>query len=280
VSLRLSDVGFAYGQGAAYEQRALEGVSLQVEPGELALVLGATGSGKSTLLRLCAGLLPPMSGAVEVDGVSTTGAEASGLRGRVGLVFQNPESQFFAESVIEDVSFGPRNLGSSAEEAREAAQVALVAVGLDPEAFGFRSPFALSGGEARRVAVAGVLAMSPAYLLLDEPTAGLDGPGREAVFAAVASARSDAGVVVVTHDPEEWLGVADTVLVLGAGSPVFLGHVAELLADPVPLHSAGLCPPPVLETQYLARARGFVLPFISLDPAIAAEGLAAARRDT
>jgi energy-coupling factor transport system ATP-binding protein len=276
VSLRSSDAGFVYGQGAGYEQRALEDVSLEVRPRELALVLGATGSGKSTLLRLCAGLLTPTSGTVEVDGVSTTGAAGRTLRGRVGLVFQNPEAQLFAESVLEDVAFGPRNLGASAEEARQAAADALGAVGLDPDAYGSRSPFALSGGEARRVAVAGVLAMKPAYLLLDEPTAGLDGSGRAAVLLAVTEMRRDAGVVVVTHDPEEWLGVADTVLVLSAGSPVFSGPAAELLADPGLFGEAGLCPPPVLEAQYLARARGLAVPFLSIDPAVAAEALASA----
>jgi energy-coupling factor transport system ATP-binding protein len=277
VALTLTDTGFVYGLGTAYATRALEGVSLAVEPGGLAVVLGATGSGKSTLLRLAAGLMPPTEGSVAVDDVDTGGERARELRGRVGLVFQRPEAQLFAETVGDDVAFGPRNLGRSAEEAREDAARALETVGLDPAEFAPRSPFTLSGGEARRVAIAGVLAMRPAYLLLDEPTAGLDARGRDAVLAAVEAARADgAGVLVVTHDAEEFLPLAGSVLVLANGAAAFSGPAGDLLADPSPLEAAGLAVPPVLGVQVRARAAGLSVPLLTLDPELAAEVLAEA----
>jgi energy-coupling factor transport system ATP-binding protein len=274
VGLTVEAVGHVYGHGTAWAQRAVGGVDLTVEPGELVAVLGATGSGKSTLLRLMTGLLAPSEGSVLVDG---TEASAALAHGRVGMVFQRPEAQLFAESVAEDVAFGPRNLGASAVEARAAADEALEAVGLDPRGFGGRSPFTLSGGEARRVAVAGVLAMRPAYLLLDEPTAGLDAGGRASVLAAVTRARESSGVVVVTHDPEEFLPDADRVLVLAGGTQVFSGAPALLLADPSPLAAAGLEAPPVLRVQLLMRAAGAALPMLTLDPGLAADVLASAR---
>ncbi len=278
MALTVERAGFVYGRGTAYSSRALDGISLTVSPGEVVLVLGATGSGKSTLLRLAAGLAPPSEGRVLVDGVDTAGPDASRLRGRVGLVFQRPEAQLFAETVAEDLAFGPRNLGRSERDARADADEALEAVGLDPEAFGRRSPFTLSGGEARRVAIAGVLAMRPAYLLLDEPTAGLDARGRAAVLGVVAEAKRRGGVAVVTHDAEELLPLADTVLVLEGGSPVFVGPAAELLARPAPLEAAGLAVPPVLDVQVRAVEAGARLPMLTLDPALAAEILAASVR--
>ncbi len=277
MGLSLEAVGFVYGPGTGYARRALEDVSLSVEPGELAVVLGATGSGKSTLLRLAAGLLAPAEGRVVVDGIDAAGPRGRDLRGRVGLVFQRPEAQLFAASVAEDVAFGPRNLGLPDAAAHEAAEGALAAVGLDPASFGPRSPFSLSGGEARRVAVAGVLAMRPSYLLLDEPTAGLDSRGRDAVLAAVAAVRERAGVIVVTHDAEEFLPGADAVFVLDGGMMAFAGSPAELLADPSPLVDAGLALPAVLEAQVLARGSGASLPMLTLDPALAAEMLFAVR---
>ncbi len=152
MALRLEAVGYTYAAGTSFALRALSGVSLCLEPGELALVLGATGSGKSTLLRICAGLLDAEEGTAAIDGAPLSRSSA---RGSVGLVFQDAESQLFAETLAADVAFGPRNLGATAEEAADRARAALSAVGLDPDAYGERSPFALSGGEARRAAIAG-----------------------------------------------------------------------------------------------------------------------------
>ncbi len=267
MALILDNIGYTYAAGAAFSERALSGISLAVEPGELVLVLGATGSGKSTLLRIGAGLLVADSGVAEIDGAALTRASA---RGAVGLVFQDAESQLFAESLIADVAFGPRNLGASVGEAAGRARAALAAVGLDPDVFGDRSPFGLSGGEARRAAIAGVLAMSPRYVLLDEPTAGLDARGRASVREVVRATRKDAGVVVVSHAAEEFLGEADRVLMLSKGGCAFAGTAARLIADPAPFAAAGLVAPDVLRFQLLARGRERDPGAFTLDPAQAA----------
>jgi energy-coupling factor transport system ATP-binding protein len=270
VSLTLENIGYTYAAGTAFAQRALDSVSLSVAPGELVLVLGATGSGKSTLLRVAAGLLDGADGTATIDSAALSRKSARGL---VGLVFQDAESQLFAETVAADVAFGPRNMGRSACEASAAADVALERVGLPPGEYGGRSPFSLSGGEARRAAIAGVLAFEPGYLLLDEPTAGLDARGRRAVSEIVSEARNHAGVVVVSHSAEEFLGVADRVLMLSGGRTVYDGPAADLIADPTPFVGAGLLAPDVLRVQALARARGLDLGPFTLDPMDAATSL-------
>jgi energy-coupling factor transport system ATP-binding protein len=271
VPLTLEGIGYTYAAGTGFSERALDSVSLSVERGELVLVLGATGSGKSTLLRIAAGLLEGAEGSAMIDGTPLTRKAA---RGQVGLVFQDAESQLFAESVAADVAFGPRNMGLQETEADEAARDALRRVGLPPEEYGARSPFSLSGGEARRAAIAGVLAFSPRYLLLDEPTAGLDARGRAIVNLIVSDARLHAGVVVVSHSAEEFLADADRVLVLSAGRAVYDGPAVDLIADPAPFAAAGLLAPDVLRAQMLARERGCDLGAFTLDPTQAATSLA------
>jgi energy-coupling factor transport system ATP-binding protein len=273
VGLIASDIGYRY--PTACDEPALAGVSLSVEPGELVLVLGATGSGKSTLLRLLTGLLAPGDGALEIDGAPLAPHTA---RGAVGLVFQDPESQLFAETLLDDVAFGPRNLGMAGEAAIDAAREALARVGLPAEEFAERSPFTLSGGEARRAAIAGVIAMRPRYLLLDEPTAGLDARGRRAVHGIVAAERERCGVVVVSHSAGEFLGEADRVLMLAGGRAAFAGPAAELIASPQLFEAAGLRAPEVLRVQQLAAERGAALSGFTLDVAQAAVALAEAVR--
>jgi len=276
VSLRLNGIELTHAKGTGFEVRALDGVSLEVQPGQLTIVVGETGSGKSTLLRVAAGLLTPDRGSAEIDGSALDSGTA---RGAVGLVFQDPESQLFADTVLDDVMFGPLNLGQETAVAREAALESLRAVGLDPQTFGARSPFALSGGEARRAAIAGVLAMSPRYLLLDEPSAGLDYRGRRRLKELVTGAKAHAGVAVVTHTPDELLDVADTVVVLRQGRVAWSGTVEELLGDEAARQRAGIPLPPVVEVQRLVQERRGHAggPFV-LDPVGAADVLAGGAR--
>lgn len=273
MALVAEDLGYTYSSGTRFETHALRRISLSVAPGELVIVVGATGSGKSTLLRLLAGLLQPSAGRVEVDG-RLPGDPA--VRGTIGLVFQDPESQFFAESVLEDVAFGPRNLGLDDPTGR--ATRAIGAVGLDTDEFGGRSPFTLSGGEARRAAIAGILAFDPAYVLLDEPTAGLDRRGRVSVARALAGARRTSGVLVVTHDPEQFLGDADRVLVLKDGSQAWSGSRAGLMSDPSGYRATGMPLPLVMEAQIAARDLGAAIDVLTLDPRGAANAILEARR--
>lgn len=212
-SLRALNAGVSYELGTQ-KVEALERFTFEIQKGELVMVVGATGSGKSTALRLLAGLLTPTHGQIFFGSTELTPKTA---RGRIGLVFQDAESALFAETVVEDVMFGPRNLGANATEAHHRAKDALGAVGLDYVNFAKRSPFTLSGGEARRVAIAGVLAMRPEFLLADEPTAALDARGRRSVRQVLAHACATAGVVVVTHAPEEFIDICDRVVVFGHG---------------------------------------------------------------
>lgn len=275
MALILEHVSHTYGGGTAFAVEALVDVSLSVEPGRLTVVLGPTGSGKSTLLGIASGLLAPTSGSVVLDGTPADGVLA-GRSGGVGLVFQAPETQLFAESVLEDVGFGPVNLGLPRSEALDRARDALVTVGLEPDEFADRSPFALSGGEARRVALAGVLAMRPGYLLLDEPTAGIDARGREAVLSVLCEIVPTTGVAIVTHDADEFLALADDALVLSRGRSLYWGPVEGLVRDPEPLDLSGLIVPEVVRALRDARDAGIAVEPVTADPVRAAALLAAA----
>lgn len=265
-------VSYTYETGRESGVEAVRDVSVSVDVGDLVVVAGTTGSGKSTLLRLLAGLLVPGGGSITVDGIAPGAREA---RGAIAIVFQNPETQFFAETLRSDVAFGPRNLRRPDPEGD--ADRALAAVNLEPAVYGPRSPFGLSGGEARRGAIAGALAMGARYLLLDEPTAGLDAEGRRAVRAALAAERASSGVVVVTHDPAEFLDDASHVIALAGGGVAFSGGVDALYGDPSAYEGAGLALPPIVRVQLLARGRGMSLPEVTLDADTAARALLAAR---
>lgn len=230
--LELREVRHVYSPGTPFEVEALRGVSLAVEPGEVLGIVGGTGSGKSTLVQHMNLLLAPASGEVLVDGVDADTLKKSELRRRVGLVFQFPEQGLFAPTVEEDVAFAPRRMGLDEEEVRDRVRGSLEALGAGHLAE--RSPHMLSGGEKRRVAIAGVLAMGPEILVLDEPTAGLDPASREDLLHVVRSLR-DAGVsvVLVSHDLDEVAEVADRVCVMERGEVRALGTPEEVFyADP------------------------------------------------
>ena len=232
--IELKDVRHVYAPGTSFEVEALRGVSLAVEPDEVLGVVGGTGSGKSTLVQHLNLLLVPTSGQVLVDGVDARTLRKGELRRRVGLVFQFPEAALFAPTVEEDVAFAPRQIGLDEGEVRERVRETLVLLGAAH--LMERSPHALSGGEKRRVAIAGVLAMSPEILVLDEPTAGLDPATREDLLGVVRGLRgAGTSVVMVSHDLDEVTEVADRVCVLeggevrAVGTPeeVFYAHSAE-----------------------------------------------------
>lgn len=247
-SVSLRGVHYTYPDPAvrkAARRPALDGVDLQLGPGECVGLLGATGSGKTTLGLLCPALLAPDAGEVEIDGLRPWRERRrrqalQAARRRVGLVFQHPEDQFFEERVLDEVAFAPRNHGLAPAAAAAAARAALRWVGLDEDVAG-RSPFELSGGQMRRVAIASILAAGPRYLVLDEPTAGLDAPGRSAVAALVRRFQAEGGgVLLVTHRMEEAAGLAGRVLALSRGRAVLSGPVREVFGRADELAAAQL----------------------------------------
>jgi energy-coupling factor transport system ATP-binding protein len=232
VRIELEGVRHVYSPGTSFAVEALKGVSLGVEPGEVLGVIGGTGSGKSTLVQHLNLLLVPTAGRVLVDGEEALSKSRSELRRRVGLVFQSPEQALFAPTVEEDVAFAPRRLGLGEEEVRERVREALGLLGADH--LSARSPFALSGGEKRRVAIAGVIAMGPEVLVLDEPTAGLDPYARAELIDLVGRLKaSGMTVVFVSHDLDEVAEVADRVCVLEGGEVRSVGPPADVFyGDP------------------------------------------------
>lgn len=267
--IELVDVTFTYpGAGTP----ALAGVSLTLAPGELVAVVGANGSGKSTLARLCDGLLLPCSGTVLVDGMDTRdGSRAYDVRSRVGLVLQDPDDQIVGTVVEEDVAFGPENLGVPREELRRRVDEAIAAVGLT--GLERREPHLLSEGQKQRLAFAGALAMQPAYLVADEPTAMLDPNGRADVLAILGRlVAGGTGVVHVTHRLAD-LASASRVVALAAGRIAYAGEPAGLLADAALMARLGVSLPPVAELAASLRALGVGIPADALTPAEVLEAL-------
>lgn len=239
---------------------ALADVSLTVQDGEFLAIIGPTGSGKSTLVQHFNGLLRPTRGRVVVNGLDLSDRRVNlrRVRQEVGLVFQYPEHQLFEETVLADVAFGPRNLGFSPEEVEHRVERALEMVGLGREVLP-RSPFELSGGQTRRVAIAGVLAMGPRVLVLDEPTAGLDPRGREEILSRIRGLHADYGltVVLVTHQMEDVARLAQRVAVLDRGRLLMVGSPREVFAQAELLERVGLGVPAVGRVMHLLRGRGW-----------------------
>jgi energy-coupling factor transport system ATP-binding protein len=254
---RLSHV---YMQGTPLEAVAVEDVTLSIDEGEVVGLIGPTGSGKSTLVQHFNGLLRPTSGSVRVAGVDLAAREADlkRIRQQVGLLFQFPEYQLFEETVASDVAFGPRNLGLPDDEVRERVDDALAVVGLDPAAYGPRSPFSLSGGEMRRVAIAGVLAMGPKVLVLDEPAAGLDPRGKEAILGQIRTLQQERGltVVIITHSMDEAAQMAHRLVVLNRGRVFRDGPVRAVFEQAAELRSIGLDVPAVPQLMRRLRSLG------------------------
>ena len=235
MGITLKNVSYTYQAGTPFEGPALFDVNLEVKTGSYTALIGHTGSGKSTILQLLNGLLTPSSGSVLVDDIEITAAsinkDIKQVRKKVGLVFQFAESQVFAETVLEDVAFGPRNFGVSKEEAERVAREKLLLVGISEDLF-VRSPFELSGGQMRRVAIAGILAMEPEVLVLDEPTAGLDPLGRKELMELFSHLHNDGmTIVLVTHLMDDVANFADTVYVMEKGRLVRSGNPKDIFQD-------------------------------------------------
>ncbi len=265
MSIKLSNVYHTYSKGTPFERLALKDVSLNINKGEIVAIIGHTGSGKSTLVQHLNGLLKPDSGRATIDDVDITakGAQAKNARQQVGMVFQYPEHQLFAETVFEDIAFGPRNKGFAEEEITKQVKEAMAFVGLDYDTFAQRSPFQLSGGQMRRVAIAGVVAMNPDYLVLDEPSAGLDPRSRNAVFREIMSLHQSRGIaiVLVTHSMEEAVKYADRLLVINNGAVLFDGAPAAIFSEHADeLVRVGMDVPQVYKLAALLRAQGMALP--------------------
>lgn len=254
---RLSHV---YLQGTPLETVALSDVTLAIDEGEVVGIIGPTGSGKSTLVQHFNGLLKPTSGSIRVGGrdLAAKGADLKHLREQVGLLFQFPEYQLFEETVAADVGFGPRNLGLEGDEVAVRVDDALRLVGLDPAVYGKRSPFSLSGGEMRRVAIAGVLAMRPKVLILDEPAAGLDPKGKEDILGQIRTLQQERGltVVLITHSMDEAAQMARRLIVLHRGRVFLDGPVREVFDRSEDLRSIGLDLPAVPQLMQRLHARG------------------------
>lgn len=276
--ITLSQVSHVYQPGTPYEWRALDDVSLTIPDGEFWGIIGPTGSGKSTLIQHMNGLLKPTSGRVLIDEIdlSARGVNLRKVRQKVGLVFQYPEHQLFGESIFEDIAFGPRNMGLSATEVEQRVARAMERVGLN-ESFRTRSPFGLSGGQARRVALAGVLAMEPHMLILDEPTAGLDPRGREEILSLVKTFPAlGITVILVSHSMDDVAEMADKVLVMHRGKVHMVGTPTELFSRRAELEAIGLGVPAAAQLVDMLRERGWDLPpeAVTLDQAVT--GIAAA----
>lgn len=257
--IEIDHLTYDYMPGTPSQVRALDDVSLAISDGEFVGIIGPTGSGKSTLIQHLNGLLVPTSGRVVVDGVDTRakGTDLRKLRQKVGLVFQYPEEQVFEETVFEDIAFGPRNMGVSAGEIEERVKEAMFLVGL-PEALMYRSPFELSGGQLRRVALAGVLAMRPRVLVLDEPTAGLDPLGKKEILGHIRELhRRSLTVVMVSHNMEDVARLADRLIVLDRGRVVMDGSPREVFSHGELLESIGLDVPDVTRMMRELSKRGW-----------------------
>lgn len=260
MSIALEHVNYIYSPGTAYEKRALNDISLEIGQGQFVGIIGHTGSGKSTLIQHLNGLMKATSGDILYDGQSiyAEGYDMRKLRSQVGLVFQYPEHQLFEVDVISDVCFGPKNQGLSEEESEKNAREALELVGF-PEKYYKQSPFELSGGQKRRVAIAGVLAMKPKVLILDEPTVGLDPKGRDEILDQIAKLHKETGmtVVLVSHSMEDVARYVDRIIVMNKGEKMLDSTPKEVFRHYKELEEVGLAAPQVTYVMHDLKDRGF-----------------------
>lgn len=263
MSIVVNHLTFAYTEGGKRLAPTLNDLSFTIREGEFWGIIGHTGSGKSTLVKHLNGLLPAESGAVVVDGHDLGNkAERRTARSLVGMVFQYPEYQLFADTVFEDVAFGPRNMKLDEADVKTRVEHAMQLVGLDVDRFSARSPFDLSGGERRRAAIAGVLSMQPKYLVLDEPMAGLDPKGREDILTLLETLRRESGctIIMISHSMDDIAKHATHVLVLEKGSIAMLDTPQNVFAQAERLYALGLSVPSVTQACMALNRRGVPIP--------------------
>ena len=262
--IEVSHLTHCYSEGSALRTVALDDVSFRIEDGEFVGIIGHTGSGKSTLVQHLNGLLKPSFGQVLIDGEDLNGEHVNrrSLRQRIGLVFQYPEYQLFEESVTKDIAFGPKNQGLSSGEIDERVRYAMDCVHLDYAKYAERSPFELSGGQMRRVAIAGVLAMRPSVLILDEPTAGLDPRGRDKILTMLEElhAREHVTILMVSHSMDDMARLASRLIVMSEGKIVAEGSPREIFSREEMMTSIGLDVPEAARLCARLRAKGYDLP--------------------
>ena len=265
MSICVENVSYIYGKGTPFEKAALSNVSLTIEKGEFIGIIGHTGSGKSTLIQHLNGLLHPTVGRVTVDGVDLAGKskEALAKRHSVGMVFQYPEHQLFEETVAKDIAFGPHNQGYDEEEIKKRVKSAMKFAGIDYEICAERSPFRLSGGQQRRVAIAGVIAMHPNFLILDEPSAGLDPVGRREIFSRIRSwyEKGVFSVILVSHNMDDIARLATRLLVMHEGRIILDGNPMDIfLHHRKELQDCGVDAPPLTQTLLYLKEKGIPVP--------------------
>lgn len=261
MSVIVKNLTYIYDEGMPFASKAIDDISFEIKDNDFVGLIGHTGSGKSTLIQHLNGLLKPSSGEIIVNGFNITDKDLNltEIRKRVGIVFQYPEYQLFEETVEKDIAFGPGNLGLDEEEISKRVRKSMEAVGLDYETYKDRSPFDLSGGQKRRVAIAGVIAMEPTTLILDEPTAGLDPKGRDDILGQIKKLHNDYNmtVIIVSHSMEDVANIADRIIVMNHGKVALEGTPGEVFKEVDKLESIGLAVPQVTYLIRELRAKGF-----------------------
>ncbi len=262
--IEVNHLSHTYSPGSPFQATAIDDISLTIQSGEFIGLIGHTGSGKSTLIQHFNALLAPTSGKILIDGVDLFNPDTSkkAIRQQIGLVFQYPEHQLFEETVEKDIAFGPKNLGLSKEEIDKRVKKAFGQVGLSYDEYAQRSPFELSGGQMRRVAIAGVLAMEPKVLILDEPTAGLDPSGRDEILLMIKAlhAQGDLTVIMVSHSMDDIAQLATRILVMSQGKLVADGSPKEIFSKKTFMESIGLGVPQATQLAHALAYAGWAIP--------------------
>ena len=265
MAITFKSLSYIYDEGMPYAHHALKDINLNIEEGKITAIIGKTGSGKSTLVEHLNALLVPSSGSLEIeDTIILPGKKNKGLkalRKKVGLVFQFSEYQLFEETILKDVAFGPKNYGASEQEAIAKAKLALKMVGID-ESYYETSPFDLSGGQKRRIAIAGILALEPKIIILDEPTAGLDPKGSQEMIDLFVKLNKKAGitVILVTHDNEIVYNYADNTVLMADGEVKYSGNTLELFNDKEKVKEFNILEPKILSVKNALNDKGFKIP--------------------